>query len=246
MKERESLIASRKRVIDKIYTNYLKSLVPTEWASHPPLETIYKLDALAEFINNPSDSEVDITAWTHAHNQLPAIMESIRSLNATKKAFLLSLIPADNGQAARKETSLDLAIAIFQCTTCSYPHQPRQPLIGWQSAIYHRCRFGGYPGRIDSEPTLQFIGASTVRAIGSLLGLDMTSATARDFDLRAARFFCLGCQSSSICQLQVLTWREAVCHPRMDISEPAVADNDSLGCPLVFCQQMVYGRLRAT
>lgn len=213
--ERESLIASRKRIIAKMYSDYKKALVPTQWAYHPPLEALYELDGLARLIDDPIDSEIDIEVWTHAFNQLPAFVES---LNEQKKAILLSLLPVVDGRTACNEESLNLATAIFQCTTSTCDHR-NKPFIGWQCALCHSC----HDYRLKpAEPVYQFSrqGASIVRAIGGLLGLNMTRATPQDFDLKAARFLCLTClpcKASNLFGRQALTWREAVCYSHKDI-----------------------------
>lgn len=250
VRERQPLIASRKRIIAKIYSNYKKTLVPTQWAYHPPVETLYKLDELAELIDDPSNSEIDIEVWTQALNRLPVIVES---LNEEKKAILLSLLPAGDGQTACKTASLDLATAVFQCTAYTCTHK-NKPFIGWQRAVCHSCN-GGYGSRVlPSEPAYKFNkwAADTVRVIGGLLGLDTTNANPRDFDLKAARFSCLSCQLSTVFGIRgrkALTWREAVCHARKYIPKKSQVLTDSLGCSLsrtqLACRQMANSQLRA-
>jgi len=228
-RERQQIIDSRKKVIKKVYSDYKKTLFPTQWAYHPDDNQVYKFEGFASLINDPSASGIEPSQCHEAVQKLPSL---VQAFNEEKKAALLSLVrrrdSGSNSDIAGNAgpACLDLATSIFQCSTPGCRYRLRT-LIAWQRAVCHVC--GGYPGQgygysfpysqlqqwDPLTPTLTFSdrGSKAVESLAVLLELDARAAVPADYDRKAARFVCRDCNPctrSGIRGLEALTWRDCV------------------------------------
>jgi hypothetical protein len=224
-REREPLVESRKIVVKQVYTDYKKTLVPTQWAYHPGDNQVYKFKDFAALINNPSNA---ILGPQHCHSALQKLPSLVNAFNEEKKSVLLSLLNNREGTSSGSNSDnavdpgrscLDVATSIFQCTTPGC--QSRQkPLIAWQRAICHTCDGHrgyayGYSSRGTSGPEFKFSerGSKAVESLAMLLELNVLTAVPADYDRKAARFVCSHCNThtrSGIHGHETMTWRDCV------------------------------------
>lgn len=213
-RERISLIESRKRAIEQVYSAYKKTLVPSQWAYLPNVEYIYTFEGFVDLIEDPSDSKLEVHQFQKALQNLPGLVEA---RNNAKKATLSNLLPlvGGGGETSKRPDILDLATSVFQCKT-SGCHSSLKPLIGWRRASCHSCiNWYSWSTYRTLEPSYQFSkkGSQAVRALAALLKLNPLTALPEDLDGQLARFGCLDCastHSSGYHGRTALTWRECV------------------------------------
>ncbi|KAJ7438472.1 hypothetical protein FB451DRAFT_1303509 [Mycena latifolia] len=226
-KERKNIIWDRTRLAEKIYTEYKKTLVPSQWRYFPVLSQVLDLPAFSTVMNAPNDVNVMAKHFSEAAEALPGC---VASWIATLKAELAQL--ADDartsgsgpsgtqdgqGQSPSPNTqSLELATAVF--TSCL----DDSVLLGWDGVAAHHCRAPGFnwpdnPSIEDTPAIVEFSppASSAAASLVVLAGLDAAQATSAEMDSLDLRFLCIMCPAQK-CMKQrsykAFSWRAAVAH----------------------------------
>ncbi|KAJ7461802.1 hypothetical protein B0H11DRAFT_2056102 [Mycena galericulata] len=219
-REHEARITARKRLVQDIYKDYKKTLVPAQWRYLPGLFEVLQLPAFGAVVNATDDVDIQSAHFNDAKDALPGF---IVSWTATRKAELAQLVPPAleshsspvgisdkpaSSTATPNTQSLNLATAVFHCgqLPCGghgTNYGLRQPcLIGWDAAAAHRCRenpyvyFLGRSERITSVKTIlsfSTTGSAAAASLVALAGLDARHATCAEMDKLDLRFLCLAC-----------------------------------------------------
>ncbi|KAJ7691739.1 hypothetical protein B0H17DRAFT_1179481 [Mycena rosella] len=235
--ERDARIEARTELVQSIYTEFKKSLVPAQWCFLPGLHEVLRLPAFDTVVNAPDDVDVEMSHFKKGRDALPGF---VVSWPATRKAELVRLMDearastpnSSDIQAATTSTvavsdtqSLDLATTVFVCTrpSCGTGYaQPTSPnvLTGWEGAAGHHCRQSDHFSRrvasVETNFALSKRGSTAAAFLVTLAGLDTKQATCAEMDRLDLRFVCIACPPRAAPgkkqAYQVFTWRTAVSH----------------------------------
>ncbi|KAJ7037944.1 hypothetical protein C8F04DRAFT_1090727 [Mycena alexandri] len=226
----ERLDAARKRcihrrtlLVEQIYNEYKKTLVPEQWRFLPGLHEVCQFPAFRAVLDAPSDVEVELAHFEEAASALPTFTPA---WTAARKDEILRLIPGLRDESTSQVPSpqlLDLATTIFQCTQpLCHTQSHNKAAVGWEGAVGHRCMaygkwaFGHYlHASIETVVAFSERGSTAAASLVTLAGLDEKWTTADEMDMLDLRFVCLACHPQSINNKDtyaVYSWREAVYH----------------------------------
>ncbi|KAJ7754558.1 hypothetical protein B0H16DRAFT_747932 [Mycena metata] len=234
--ERDAIVRERTLLVEEIYKDYKRTLVPAQWRCLPGLYEVLQFAVFNTVVDSPNDMNVQMTHFKEAIVALPALATA---MIATRKAELLELIKAAHASepdlfGARASTSpdsdpqlLDLATTVFACAQSSCwsrrspyawaPPSIKPALIGWDAAANHRCRDEQLYGRSMSIQTILAVSNRGYTAAASLVKLaganeQITAALMDQLDLR---FLCIACSprvSGNKESHVAYSWRAAVSH----------------------------------
>ncbi|KAF7360514.1 hypothetical protein MVEN_00782200 [Mycena venus] len=232
-REREIRTKARTRVVEDIYKEYKKTLVPTQWRFLPGLHEVLHYPAFSVVVNAADDVNVETTHFDEAVSALPGF---IVSWTAARKVELVKLIKdaqSSSGSSGSEGGStfsvpgtqlLDLATAVFDCAqeNCTGRYSGTYTaLIGWESAAAHHCRnnrlynWGSPPPSIETVLKFSSRGYMAAASLVTLAGLNEKHATAAEMDNLDLRFLCIACIPRIHKQTEnhfAFSWRAAVSH----------------------------------
>src|SRR6266542_1061676 len=211
------------------YSEYQRSLSPSQWKYLPTTLEISHYEAFAKFIE--ADTNVNVTAsmFDDAFEKFP---EHHAAAMEKRRMSLRPLLPNCVDEKEEGEVSetvladpLELATAAFQCQTTSAPHH-FSFVFGWDDIVSHRCiteRSGWSPylttipigSPITTRLEYSSHAAKVVEKLIRLSGLDPMNATATDLHKKNLRFYCANCSSLDSKYIWRLgyTWRAMVRSP---------------------------------
>jgi len=196
-KERDELIARRKKEISAIYQNCQRLLDPVLWQYLPEVNHSYEIDIIFDYI------------YSHEKSALLAVDEAAQKIHllfdqwlACGKHWLLELMSKHHTSICFQNNALDLATSVFICPL----HSPKgnkaeyhSALLGWEDAAVHLdCNMPRNPQQLtkNSPELLKFEysmdGHKIALYLLGLLGLD-ASTPASDVEALEDRFMCLSC-----------------------------------------------------
>ncbi|KAF9526955.1 hypothetical protein CPB83DRAFT_856874 [Crepidotus variabilis] len=210
----------REKVIENIYTSYLRSQEPDKWQYLPQPRFVKNMDKdcplVKDFLTAPFTHRGDIRPGdvveffpAFANSWTKGLQEEILAVFSKEQPHIEALSFDD--QLAR----LDLATTILTCTDCKYKARNGRVLIGWDNICRHRR--STMPGYLEPCGTYE-VNDNAVAAAASLVscvGLDPSSTTAKEMDERDDRFLCGNCMPEyhhGVNGLKVYSWFECVQH----------------------------------
>ncbi|KAJ7754550.1 hypothetical protein B0H16DRAFT_1372568 [Mycena metata] len=221
---RKRCVHARTLLVEQVYDEYKKTLVPEQWRFLPGLYEVCQLPAFRAVLDAPSDVDVELAHFDEAAGTLPTFTPA---WTAARKAEILRLVPDPREESTSQVQSpqlLNLATTIFQCTQplCSSP-SGIPTVVGWEGAVGHRCTDNGEwafahylePSSVETVVAFSERGSTAAASLATLAGLDEKGTTADEMDMLDLRFLCLACHPHSINgkdTYMVYSWRLAVSH----------------------------------
>ncbi|PPQ75374.1 hypothetical protein CVT24_013157 [Panaeolus cyanescens] len=202
----------RREHLQSIYTNYVKTLAPTEWQSLPPKETIQDIEGFHEFLDAEYNERGHVTT-EYAVSLFPSFIEGWRK--RVRDAITSLESSSDKESTTLRCRDLDLATSILKCEGCRLIHRCGKAIFGWEDVFLHKSTlFAGY-SRYCDDLEWSNVGEAAVVALLRCLGLDEKTTTIKELDQRDDRFICGNCMprnSGNVNGLRVYSWRECVLH----------------------------------
>ena len=217
---REAVLNPRRRVVNKLYHEFQRTISPHQWKYLPRAEEIFDLAPISRLINAPLDSEVKEEDFRLAMTELPSLLAA-HSDEACRKYFRLmsdartdtlstevaspsTESSSDSQSLAQIKKKLDRATSVFSCKQSSWTasdHGSPAVLIGVDDLLTHHCDREEWadlatcnqytrPNPASSSLTFSPKGAAEVAVLVKLAGLDPDAASAGEMDTRDARFVC--------------------------------------------------------
>ncbi|KAF8156868.1 hypothetical protein B0H34DRAFT_710942 [Crassisporium funariophilum] len=219
--ERQQLIDARRGAINDYYDNACQQyLKPDTWPYLPAKERLYDLDCISKYITSDSLELGEMPVEL-------ANEDFIRQYTDTwmvdgKERVLSTLSAAEENRLDKTRLDLDLATAVFVCSSNSCYESSGTALFGWKDAGLHlNCIYDMYyqphlgHGH-ELGPRFSAEGHRAVVFVLELLGLDPASTAANDPLLSRARFICTACVMWKEAGVRkgrhALTWKESVSH----------------------------------
>ncbi|RDB26491.1 hypothetical protein Hypma_005620 [Hypsizygus marmoreus] len=217
--ERQALLKKRAEIVKDAYLEYKKTISPITWKYLPHKSEILALEMFSDIINLPTESEVTVATCGSTFKQLPGYLADRRE---RQRRQLLSLLPLDeHGDTSVLDDSdsgltrrLELALSVFTCIDCMGTEDMNWSIcFGWEDIIEHNwCPVNN---TACTRWTFSSIGSSIAANLARLVGLDPSTASARDMDRVDARFMCAECPVETYRGVKgqmAVTWRECVIH----------------------------------
>lgn len=220
-KERREVIQSRQRVVEKLYNDYKKTLIPSQVAYLPRSFDLFQIAEFAALLNEESNSALQEADFVE---QMEKLLEHIVRWREQKQLQLMELLPAANrifpsasGHSTSNIDCLALATSVFTCDCRDMLNTPYFH-FSWNEAVSHGCatrEYGLYGPQIPTNTKLNFTPRGSMAAAFTvkLLGLDEWRAVPSDLDKSDARFVCLDCPvrtRSAMMGRPAMSWRACV------------------------------------
>ncbi|KAJ7754549.1 hypothetical protein B0H16DRAFT_747594 [Mycena metata] len=231
--ERDVIIRQRTLLVEEIYKNYKRTLVPAQWRYLAGLYEVLQFAVFNTVVESPNDVNVQMTHFKEAIAVLPPLVTSIA--DSRKQELVQSMEAARTSEPGLFSAGtptflylgtriLDWATAVFVCAQplCARrnPYATSSPfskptLIGWDAAVNHRCREDFHPNA-SLETILTFSKRGYTAAV-SLVALTCSHEriTAAQMDHLDLRFLCTTCSPRIAGNKEahnVYSWRTAVSH----------------------------------
>ena len=192
-RELASIKRNRRCILSARYTDFQRTLHPSQWRYLPKTLEISAFEPFARHIEADVEVEVDRTTFDDAFLALPNLLATAtEQRKVTLRTLMDGTLREDGGIGLEP---LDLATAVFQCSAT-------HTVFGWDEIATHHClpgledwSFYPYPKLEGAPVDLKYSPkiANIVRKVAQLVGLDATTATAADFDEKNLRFGCDSC-----------------------------------------------------
>ncbi|KAK7034542.1 hypothetical protein VNI00_012389 [Paramarasmius palmivorus] len=231
IEEDDGILASRRIMFDRLFTEYRRSLKPHQWRRLPSVETIRLLHPVNEVLVRPDSQpivEKDLLALSETlrHEVECWITEQRQDLVADLEEELGYLTPSEVEVCPKPEPrSLDLAVTVIRCYQC-FRHWSTL-----EGAIRHlhteSCRRENH---LQISRMFKWIHSLVARLLVIKSNLDVDSATPDDMDDLGAFYQCVACNQHES-EPFIGTWRECVISHTHLSSVPRFKVLDEAGSP---------------
>ncbi|KAF8878931.1 hypothetical protein BD779DRAFT_1171205 [Infundibulicybe gibba] len=199
-RERAVLRLQRITILQPLYREYAKSLVPMQWCYLPNIYELADFPAVKDIVDADSSITVSSSSFQPVIAQLPTLIPEWIS---AKRARIISMLEPPPPGTVDPDDPLNLATSVFECISNSchrgsswWSGRPKQALISWEAIAGHSCQVTNNFVSASHNPTnlgISRLGANTASLLVRAAGLDPLSATAAEMDALDLRFACLEC-----------------------------------------------------
>ncbi|KAF8968911.1 hypothetical protein BDZ97DRAFT_1915620 [Flammula alnicola] len=203
--ERESVLISRRQIVDGLYTTYKSTLQPSQWRYLPRTLNVCQFECFAQLIEAGSDVTITAAHFMECMQMLPECSRGIRR-NANELrgmmagATITSFTRNDSSEthatgesSTQSSTSawkgldcLDLATAVFDC-------QKYCRSTGWGTG--RAWSSAGTQSPRITKFKFDATAASIAQSVVLCAGLNVETALASDMDAMDLRFTCTQCET---------------------------------------------------
>ncbi|PCH40481.1 hypothetical protein WOLCODRAFT_136901 [Wolfiporia cocos MD-104 SS10] len=222
-RERQALLAKRRRVVEQVFKDYKYANPPLKWYTLPAPDELYEMPEFSVLINDPSANKLKQRNCTHAVEALPSFIAA--RIDNIRTALLGMLPPSLVVQTASADTDtrfdpLSLVAATFQCSATHW--EDGHVLYALEHVLLHMSDSSrwnhptGHPRVVQDALSFSQAGHDAVISLLASLGWDVHTTTPGELDKLDARFVCMQCpvqvDQSGREFRRALDWRQCVQH----------------------------------
>ncbi|KAF8878942.1 hypothetical protein BD779DRAFT_1474561 [Infundibulicybe gibba] len=227
--KRARLRLLRIQMLQKLYLQYAKSVVPRQWCYLPDFNDLIEFPACKNIVEDDNSVPESPSSFLPVVEQFPTLIQEWISIKKARITAMLEPTPET------VDDPLDLAVSVFECASnpCFGRQKlsPLSPLISWEVVAAHSCQPASQclpTGNLPTSVRVSHLGSITAAALVREAGLDPASATIAQMDALDLRFACIECSKPGWRMLG--SWKVAVKHGmrREHISWRKISSEDAM------------------